>query len=108
MKIINANVRGYLDYLVVLIFLCGPLVFDFSMAPAASSYSLASVHLWLTLLTDFLLGAVKVVPLKWHGIVELIVGPTLVALPLSWASVPHRRRNIFSSRTESSFRRFGF
>jgi len=81
MKIINAKVHGYLDYLVVLIFVCGPVVFHLSTAPAVISYSLAGVHLLLTLLTDFPLGVVKVVPLKWHGIVELIVGPALVALP---------------------------
>lgn len=90
MKIINAKVHGYLDYLVVLIFLGAPTLLHLSMLPGTISYSLAGIHLALTLLTDFLLGVLKVVPLKWHGMIELIVGPCLIALPfvLSFGSEP--------------------
>src|SRR5579859_5901147 len=90
MKIIKAKIHGYLDYLVVLIFLCAPTLLHFSLLPAVISYALAGVHLALTLLTDFPLGVLKMVPLKWHGIIELIVGPVLVALPfvLGFGSEP--------------------
>lgn len=81
MKVINAKVHGYLDYLVVLIFLAAPSLLSLSMVPATISYILAGVHLALTLLTNFPLGIVKIIPLKWHGVIELIVGPCLVALP---------------------------
>ncbi len=81
MNILNAKVHGVLDYLVVLIFLGAPTLLHLSAVPAAISYTLAGVHLLLTLLTDFPLGALKVIPLKWHGIIELVVGPVLIALP---------------------------
>jgi hypothetical protein len=81
MKIINPKVHGVLDYLVVLVFLGAPTLLHLSMVPASISYTLAGVHLLLTLLTDFPAGAFKVVPLKWHGLIELIVGPALIALP---------------------------
>jgi len=80
MKFISAKVHGYLDYVVVLVFLAAPSLVYLSMVPAVISYTLAGVHLLLTLLTDFPLGAMKVIPLKWHGIIELIVGPVLIAL----------------------------
>jgi hypothetical protein len=83
MKIINAKVHGSLDYLVVLIFLGAPTLLHLSTLPAVISYSLAGIHLLLTLLTDFPLGLLKIVPLKWHGMIELIVGPVLVALPFA-------------------------
>jgi hypothetical protein len=90
MKILNAKVHGALDYLVVLIFLGAPTLLHLSAVPAAISYSLAGIHLLLTLLTDFPMGLLKVVPLKWHGIIELIVGPALIALPfvLGFGSEP--------------------
>ena len=90
MKTINAKVHGYLDYMVVLIFLGAPTLLHLSTLPAVISYSLAGIHLLLTLLTDFPLGVLKVVPLKWHGIIELVVGPVLVALPfvLGFGSEP--------------------
>ncbi len=90
MKVISAKVHGFLDYLVVLIFLVAPSALHLSMVPGAISYTLAGVHLGLTLLTDFPLGAFKLVPLKWHGMVEMIVGPALIALPfiLGFTSEP--------------------
>lgn len=90
MKILNAKVHGYLDYFVVLVFLAAPTLLQLSMVPAVISYSLAGIHLALTLLTNFPLGVLKVIPLKWHGIIELIVGPVLIALPfvLGFGSEP--------------------
>ncbi len=90
MKLISPKVHGYLDYVVVLVFLAAPALLHLSMLPAVISYSLAGIHLLLTLLTDFPLGVLKIVPLKWHGIIELVVGPVLVALPfiLGFGSEP--------------------
>jgi len=81
MKILTGKIHGYLDYLVVIIFLLAPCVLGFSQIPMIISYSLAGIHLLLTLLTDFPLGVIKLVPLKLHGIIELIVGLCLIALP---------------------------
>jgi len=81
MKIINPKIHGCLDYLVVLVFLAAPSLLHFSGTPAVLSYALAGVHLALTLLTNFPLGLVKVIPLKIHGYIELAVGPCLIALP---------------------------
>ncbi len=90
MKIISPKFHGCLDYLVVLVFLAAPSLLHLSMVPAAISYSLAGIHLLLTLLTDFPLGLWKLVPLSWHGMIELIVGPVLVVLPflLGFGSEP--------------------
>jgi hypothetical protein len=81
MKLISARVHGYLDYAVVAGFLAAPSLLHFTGLAAAAAYVLAAVHLALTLFTNFPLGAVKVIPLKFHGFVELAVGPCLVALP---------------------------
>ncbi|HET9870263.1 MAG TPA: hypothetical protein VFR02_07200 [bacterium] len=84
MKLISPKFHGYLDYLVVAVFAAAPSFFHFSMLPMAVSYALAVIHLALTLLTDFPLGAFKVVPLPWHGIIEMVVGPCLAALPFAF------------------------
>ncbi len=81
MKIISAKVHGCLDYAVVAGFLAAPSLFDITGLPAVIAYVLAAVHLALTLFTNFPLGAVKVIPLKIHGFVELAVGPSLIILP---------------------------
>ena len=81
MKILNATAHGVLDYAVVTLFLAAPTLLGLSGLPAAISYALAGVHLLLTLVTAFPLGAVKLVPLPVHGAIELVVSIALGALP---------------------------
>jgi hypothetical protein len=81
MKILSSTVHGFLDYLVVVAFAIAPTVIGLAGLPATISYALAAVHLLLTLVTAFPLGAIKIVPLRLHGAIELIVSIALVVLP---------------------------
>jgi hypothetical protein len=81
MKVINPKFHGYLDFVVVAVFLTAPTLLKFSNIPGFISYTLAGVHLALTLMTNFPMGMVKVIPFKIHGLIEMIVGPCLVVLP---------------------------
>jgi hypothetical protein len=82
MKLINNKVHGVLDYVTVVAFASIPSIFGLTGVPAYLSYTLAVVHLLMTLLTSFEFGAVRIIPLKVHKIVEMIVGPVL--LVISW------------------------
>jgi hypothetical protein len=81
MKILSSTVHGFLDYLVVVAFAIAPTIIGLTGLPATICYALAAVHLLLTLVTAFPLGAIKLVPLWLHGAIELIVSIALVALP---------------------------
>ena len=81
MRPISATPHGYLDYLTVLLFLASPTLLGLSGAAAAVAYTLAGVHVLMTLITDFPLGAAKVLPFPFHGWVERVVGPVLIVLP---------------------------
>jgi hypothetical protein len=81
MKFINNKVHGFLDYITVVVFVAIPSIFRLEGIPEYLSYALAFVHLWMTALTNFEFGIVKVLPLKLHKWVELAVGPTLVVIP---------------------------
>ena len=81
MKILSPKVHGILDYVVVIAFAGAPAALGLAGAAALLSRGLAGVHLALTLLTAFPLGAIKLIPFKVHGWIELIVGPTLLAVP---------------------------
>jgi hypothetical protein len=67
MRILSPRVHGVLDYVVVAAFLASPTVLKLSETPALIAYVLAGVHLALTLVTTFPLGAVKLVPFAIHG-----------------------------------------
>jgi hypothetical protein len=81
MRILDARIHGFLDIVTVLVFLLGPLVFGLGGSPAAISYTVAVIHLVITLLTRFPMGRWKVIPFPVHGIVELVVGLALLILP---------------------------
>jgi len=44
------------------------------------TYSLAAVHLLVTLTTDFELGLVKLIPFRIHGLLEIVVSIALAIL----------------------------
>ena len=81
MKVISPRMHGYLDFLTVILFLFAPTLFGLNQVPAMLAYSLAVVHLIVTLASDFPFGIVKIIPFTVHGWIERIVGPLLVAVP---------------------------
>jgi len=81
MRILSARTHGILDYVTVTGFALAPTVLGFDGLPKGICYALAGIHLLLTLLTNFPLGAAKWIPLAFHGPIELIVSIALVFLP---------------------------
>jgi len=80
LKFLNDRVHGMLDYGVVLALALAPVGFGITDASAILCYALAAIHLAMTLLTDMPLGIVKLIPLKLHAAVELVVGFALIAV----------------------------
>jgi hypothetical protein len=80
MRPITAKTHGYLDYVAVIVFLLAPKLLGFEGLPALLSWTLAGVHLALTLATDFPLGWRPWLPFWIHGWIERIVGPALVLI----------------------------
>jgi len=80
LKFLNDKVHGILDYGVVIIFALAPRVLGIVDTAALLCYALAVIHLLLTAFTNMPLGFVKVVPLKLHGMVELVVGLALIVV----------------------------
>ncbi|MEO6576441.1 MAG: hypothetical protein ABIP89_21505 [Polyangiaceae bacterium] len=81
MKLINPRIHGLLDYLVILTFLLAPSIFHFSRTPTVICYTLAPIHATMTLLTAFPMGVVDLIPFKVHGVIELLVSLSLLAIP---------------------------
>lgn len=84
MSLIPARLHGVLDYGVVVLLLLAPaLLFPMRLVGSVVTlcYALAAVHLTMTLLTDFPLGMVEVVPLGAHGVIELVASIALIVAP---------------------------
>lgn len=80
MTIISSKTHAVLDYLMVMIFLISPNVFNLNETASIICYALGGIHFLLTIITDFSGGIFKIVSLKLHSQIELIVGILLIAL----------------------------
>jgi hypothetical protein len=81
MRSIGAWSHGIIDYLMVVFLAIAPSAIGFGGRQAGICYLLAIVHLALSLLTRYPLGAVKVVGFPLHGAIEFLVGVLLIILP---------------------------
>ena len=95
MKIISDTTHGMLDYLTVAIFVLAPSILSLTGFAAFVSYALAAIHLAMTLLTDMPLGAIKVIPMRLHALVEMLVGPVLVVAALVLPTILGEKREFF-------------
>jgi hypothetical protein len=87
MKVISDTAHGILDYLTVAIFALAPSILV--------SYALAAIHLAMTLLTNMPLGVFKIIPMRLHALVEMLVGPVLVVAALVLPTVLGDKREFF-------------
>lgn len=77
---LNLKLHGIIDYLVVLFLWLSPTIFDLPQVTSIFTYALGGVHLVLTATTNFELGIIKIVPVKVHGMIELIVSIVLLGV----------------------------
>jgi hypothetical protein len=70
--------HGILDYTTVLLLILSPHLFGMQFAATVFTYSLAFIHLVLTLLTDFEMGLLRIIPLHIHGAIEVLLSIVLV------------------------------
>jgi len=84
MKILSPATHGILDYVTVLFLFVSPSLFGMEPPGSFLSYALAIVHLLLTLVTDFPAGALKIIPLRIHGLIELIVSIGLLGVAITF------------------------
>ena len=82
MGILPPNVHRILDYLAVIIFALAPSIFHLTGNTKMLAYALAVIHLVVTLATQFPGSVRRPLPYSVHGIIELVVGLALVAVPL--------------------------
>ncbi len=80
MKIISSKTHGILDYLTVAFLLASPAMFKMEAPLSTITYALGIVHLCLTVLTNFEVGVIKVIPFRIHGLIEIIVALGSAAL----------------------------
>jgi hypothetical protein len=93
---LNERIHGTLDYVTVVFLIGTGLSGFFSPYFSHLMIALAVIHLLLTVFTDFSVGLVKLVPLKIHGYVELVVSVALIPAPYLLHYATEARAKVFT------------
>jgi hypothetical protein len=78
MKLISPKLHGIIDYALIIFLYASPTLFAMPKDISTDTYLLATAQLILTIITDYSFGIFRVVPLKTHRIIELVVTAGLI------------------------------
>jgi hypothetical protein len=83
MQLIPTRIHGYLDYLMGVVLIASPWIFDFADGDIEQwmPIVLGAAVILYSLLTDYELGAVRVIPMPAHLLLDVIGGVLLAASP---------------------------
>ena len=84
---VNSKIHGILDYGSILLLWASPTLFGLPEITTYFTYVLGFVHLLLTISTNFEVGLIKLIPLKIHGLIEIVVAVALVAVAFYLGSI---------------------
>ncbi|QJX46238.1 hypothetical protein HMJ29_04495 [Hymenobacter taeanensis] len=81
MKIMSPAAHGVVDIAFITTLTMAPIMFDLVPAVDIACFVMAGGYLLVTLLTDFKLGLIKVIPFPVHGWLDLLTGLALLVAP---------------------------
>lgn len=78
---LSTRAHGALDYIFVAALALAPLLLPLGATAALICYTVAVGHLLVSLLTDYPMGAARVIPFGVHGGIEALLSAFLIASP---------------------------
>jgi hypothetical protein len=104
MKIIDTKTHGYMDYIMGIFLLASPSLFSLNLNAIESTvfYIVGVTALIYSLLTNYELGVLKIIPMKGHLLLDIFSGLFLAASPwlLGFSDIvykPHLALGIITS-----------
>lgn len=96
-KLLDPNSHAVLDYALGIACLTIPVVAGFNRISSIASYTIGVVQLGLSLFTNYPVSAVKAIPFRVHGIIELGTAIQLMTVPLMIKALDVRAKTFFMS-----------
>ena len=83
MRFIETKTHGYLDYIMGVLLIAAPWIFDFNRGGAETwvPVVLGIAMIGLALMTDYEMGAARQISMRTHLTIDLIAGALLAASP---------------------------
>lgn len=83
MRFINTRIHGYLDYVIGFLLICAPWALGFDHIDPAkwTAIIIGAGAFFYSIITDYELGLLKLIPMSGHLIIDLLAGVVLAASP---------------------------
>ncbi|GGH22445.1 hypothetical protein [Mucilaginibacter phyllosphaerae] len=78
MKLISPKLHGIIDYALIVFLFFSPVLFAMPKHVATYTYLLATAQLVLTVITDYSFGMFRMVKLRVHQIIEIVLSIAMV------------------------------
>jgi hypothetical protein len=88
LPLIGARLHGWLDELVVVLYLVGAILIHLHGAALGVGLAGAAVHFLLTRFTDYPRGTFRRIPFRTHAFIELAEGLTIIVVT-TWLLTSH-------------------
>ena len=102
MRFISTRTHGYLDYLISILLICSPWLFNFFRGGMESfvPITIGAMMLMYSFFTDYEAGTFKTIPMRTHLLMDLVGGIILAASPWLFnfseqISAPHTLIGLF-------------
>lgn len=96
MKLISPKLHGIIDYVLVVFLFLSPIAFNMTTDTGAQIYTLAVVQLALTVGTNYSFGIFRAIPLKLHGVIELMISAGTVIASFTILQYDERSRGFYA------------
>ncbi|TWR29688.1 hypothetical protein FPZ43_07450 [Mucilaginibacter pallidiroseus] len=97
MKLIGPKLHGIIDYIMIVFLFAAPTLYTMPTHSMPLVYSIATAFLLLTVLTNYSFGVFKSIPLRVHGIIELVLSIVLIILAFTFFKYDDRARPFYLS-----------
>ncbi|MES2064456.1 MAG: hypothetical protein V4456_21240 [Bacteroidota bacterium] len=96
MKLISPKLHGIIDYILIIFLYASPTFFAMQTAVATYVYLLATAQLILTVITDYSSGMFRMVPLKLHRLIELVISLAMIVAAFTLFQYDERTKPYFA------------
>lgn len=80
-KVLSPKTHAILDYMLAILFILSPMLFGFGGVAATWAYLIGIAYLAVSLLTQYPLGALKLIPFPVHGVLESVMAAVWIIMP---------------------------
>ncbi|RYD93861.1 MAG: hypothetical protein EOP54_18505, partial [Sphingobacteriales bacterium] len=96
MKLISPKLHGIIDYMLIIFLFLSPVAFNMTKDTSSQVYTIAVLQMVLTVITNYSYGMFRAIPLKLHGVIELLLSVGMVVAAFTILKYDERAKGYYA------------